>query len=145
MMDSYVRRKTVSALLVNAAGELLLQLRDDRPSLRFGGHWTTFGGAVEAGESPDEAMRRELLEEIEIAPEMRLWKVIAQASVRRGEFVVTENYVYVGALECDPQALTVNEGQRAAYFGVADLDRIPIAFGFELLFREFFAVREVIR
>lgn len=140
-----LRRKTVSALLVSTAGKLLLQLRDDKPSLRFAGHWTTFGGAVEAGESPDEAMRRELLEEIEIAPEMRLWKVIPQASVRRGDFVVTENYVYVGVLDCDPQTLTVNEGQRAAYFGVADLDRIPIAFGFELLFREFFAVREVIR
>jgi 8-oxo-dGTP diphosphatase len=138
------RKRTVSALLVNARGQLLLQLRDDKPSLRFPNHWTTFGGAVDAGEHPDDAMRRELREEIALTPQMHLWKMILQAVTYRGEPCILENYVYVGALDCDPQTLTVHEGRRAAYFSAADLDQIPIAFGFELLFREFFALREVL-
>jgi 8-oxo-dGTP diphosphatase len=134
--------QTVSALLVNCEGRVLLQQRDHTPGIRFPGCWSTFGGGVEPGETPDAAMRRELLEELtlEAVPEMRLWKVVQQALTVDSAPVLLEIYVYVGRLDVDAAALAIHEGQAARYLGLDDLDGLPFAFGFELLFREFFAM-----
>ena len=53
----------VSAFLINARGNVLLQQRDEKPELRYPGRWTLFGGTVEDGELPEQAIRRELIEE----------------------------------------------------------------------------------
>jgi 8-oxo-dGTP diphosphatase len=45
-------------------GRYVLQLRDDAESIWYPGHWGCFGGAVEPGEDPETALRRELREEI---------------------------------------------------------------------------------
>lgn len=135
--------QTVSALLVNREGRVLLQQRDHTPGIRFPGCWSTFGGRVEPGETPEQAMRRELLEEVTLdaVPDMRLWKVVQQALTVDGAPVLLEIFVYVGRLDVDAAALEIHEGQAARYLGLEDLDGLPFAFGFELLFREFFAMR----
>src|SRR6516164_3321080 len=43
----------------------LLQLRDDIPGIFYPGHWCCFGGEIHPGESPRDAVRRELAEELE--------------------------------------------------------------------------------
>jgi len=45
--------------------KLLMQLRDPIPGIAYPGHWGLFGGHLEPNESPEEALRRELLEEIQ--------------------------------------------------------------------------------
>lgn len=53
-----------SAAVIIRAGKLLLGLR--APQIVMGGHWDLFGGRVEAGESAEEALERELREELAI-------------------------------------------------------------------------------
>ncbi len=57
----------VAALLVLDDGRYVMQLRDAIPRIFYPGHWGCFGGAVEAGEDPEHALRRELAEEIEFS------------------------------------------------------------------------------
>ena len=42
----------------------LMQLRDDIPNIAAPGCWGFFGGHLDPGETPEEALRRELVEEI---------------------------------------------------------------------------------
>ncbi|MEY3914856.1 MAG: hypothetical protein RLZZ103_355, partial [Pseudomonadota bacterium] len=55
----------VAAALANESGAILLQKRPDQASM--GGLWEFPGGKVEAGETPEAALARELFEELGIS------------------------------------------------------------------------------
>ena len=54
------------ALIIDQHGRYLVQKRDDRPDIFFPGHWGCFGGALEPGETYDEALVREMREELQL-------------------------------------------------------------------------------
>src|SRR6476620_10843337 len=56
-------------ILVGEDKRYLLQLREQKPGIFFPGHWGLFGGATDAGESPETSLRRELAEELKLAVE----------------------------------------------------------------------------
>lgn len=55
----------VAALIVLEDGRYVMQLRDAKPNIFYPDHWGCFGGAVDPGEQPLDALRRELREELE--------------------------------------------------------------------------------
>lgn len=63
-----LRPKEVVAVLPYIGNRVLLQLRDFKEGIVFPGHWGLFSGSMEEGESPQEAMRRELYEELMLKP-----------------------------------------------------------------------------
>ena len=58
----------VAAILLTPDERFVMQLRDDRPGIWYPGHWGCFGGAVDGNEVPEQALDRELAEEIELRP-----------------------------------------------------------------------------
>lgn len=76
-------RRFAGALLIDEVGRYLLQIRDDRPDILHPGAFGLFGGGIEPGESPGEAMARELEEEIghvpgDLAPFRLVWMPVRQ-------------------------------------------------------------------
>src|ERR1700682_2665749 len=57
------RKISAGVILVNREGRVLMQLRDNTPGIMFPDHWGLTGGAGQAGETPEETARREVLEE----------------------------------------------------------------------------------
>ena len=74
--------RTVGALLIRSDGKVLLGLRSPTKKT-WPGHWDTIGGRVEDGESLDQALVREVQEEIGVTPAE--FELIATIRERRPE------------------------------------------------------------
>jgi mutator protein MutT len=103
--------RNVSVLILyKADGKILLQHRSkDAPTLPD--HWSFFGGGVEEGESPEQAVRREAVEELgyQLASP-RLFSV-KQIAVEKRELTL---HVFVERY--DGGLLTLGEGQAMGWF-----------------------------
>lgn len=109
----------VSAILINRAGQVLLQQRDDNPAIRYPGHWSLFGGTIEEGESPAAAAAREVKEEIDY--DMRnfgLFREFVQNNKRE--------FAFVGELSAELDELTLSEGQGMNLFYPSQLHDLQI-------------------
>ena len=58
----------VALAMLHRDGRWLMQLRDEIPTIVAPGCWGLFGGHLDPGETPGQALRRELLEEISWQP-----------------------------------------------------------------------------
>jgi 8-oxo-dGTP pyrophosphatase MutT (NUDIX family) len=58
------QKKQGAAILLVYGHELMLLLRDDKPELNAALQWTVLAGGMETGESADQAIDREIREEI---------------------------------------------------------------------------------
>jgi len=131
--------EAASALLVNQAGQVLLQLRDDKPNLAFAGMWTFFGGAVEDGETHEQAVHRELEEELGLTGlTLRHWTVQIRPSAVDPEQIVIHNHIYVGRLKVEPSTLKLGEGQAMALFDRAAGEVLELAFWQHEPLKQFF-------
>lgn len=91
----------------------LCQLRDDKPGIKFPGLWGFFGGHSDHGESPDAALRRELIEELEYEPEK------LEPFFHIGDFVLFRCF----ATEVDIRAMRLHEGVEMRSISIDDLGR----------------------
>jgi ADP-ribose pyrophosphatase YjhB (NUDIX family) len=134
-------RHVVGVMLYNEHGEVLLQQRDDKPGLRHAGQWTLFGGSVEDGETFDEAIRRELIEELALELSLTFWmEYECPARTIQGQ-VVTYNHVYVGRMRRDLSDLRLYEGQAMAYFNREAAEKLTLAFEQSWIVEHFFRER----
>lgn len=65
---SVLNPKEVVVILPYVHDKVLMQLRDMKKGINFPGCWGFFGGSIDDGETPEEASKRELLEEIGYKP-----------------------------------------------------------------------------
>jgi 8-oxo-dGTP diphosphatase len=64
----------VALAMLGREGRWLLQLRDDIAGIVAPGTWGLFGGHLDPGETPEQALRRELMEELAWdAGDLEIW------------------------------------------------------------------------
>ena len=92
--------------IFNRAGDLLLQKRSLRKDIQPGKWDTAVGGHVDYGESIDEALRREVREELGVTDfTPQLWRTYLFESKIERELVYSFRTIYEGPFNPDPEEL----------------------------------------
>lgn len=115
-MANGMQKVEVAIAILHQDNQFLMQLRDDFPNIIYPGHWGFFGGHIEPGESPDEAVCRELMEEIGYAPPQI-------EPFQRTEDDRVIRHFYQGKLTVPVDQLQLNEGQDLGLCSVEDVKR----------------------
>jgi 8-oxo-dGTP diphosphatase len=94
----------VALAMLHRDGRWLIQLRDEIPTIVAPGCWGLFGGHLDPGETPEQALRRELLEEIS-------WQPLALEPVMVHHIHRRTAHVFLGELSVPLEQLQLLEGQ----------------------------------
>ena len=126
----------VSILFISEKNQIILFLRDNKPTIPYPNKWDILGGNVEPGESPEQCVIREMEEEIELElkkEDIHLFKVY--------HFEDRIEHTYWKELNLNLAKTPLHEGQCLKWFTEKEVQSLPssdIAFGFKDVIIEFF-------
>ena len=126
-----MKRKGSSIIFINDTGQILLFLRDNIPDLPYPNMWDVPGGHVEANESPEKCIIREMKEEMDLdIDEFDLFSTI--------EFDDRIEYTFWAKADFDIDKIELMEGQQLKWFTRDDAKQTPLAYGFNEIIEQFF-------
>lgn len=118
-------KKIAAIILENDERELLLYKRDNKPGIPFPGHWDLIGGHVEEGETPEEALVREVKEELDI--DLEEYKFYREYECLTGDAYENIKYIYTGSINIPIEKITLLEGDYAMYFSWKEIPEVNFA------------------
>ncbi len=120
-----------SIIFINRRHQVLLLLRDDDPTIPYPNRWDLPGGHVEAGETPEACIIREMKEEIDLdLDDFTLFAITAMTD--RTEFTFWQS------ADLDIGRINLTEGQRLRWFTRDEARATPLAFGFNPIVEAFY-------
>jgi 8-oxo-dGTP diphosphatase len=118
--------KAIAAIILeNDKGEFLLALRDNKPGIPFPDHWDLIGGHVEDGETPEEALIREVKEELDI--DLKEYAFYKKYECLTGDVYENIKYIYKGKINIPIEEVTLLEGVREQYFSREEIHNVRFA------------------
>lgn len=119
-------RYVADAVIVTENGRYLMKRRDDVDWIIFPNQWTLFGGGVEPGESAEQALRRELREELAYeAGELTFFTEYRLIHPFPDPIVEQIAFFIVRIREADVPRLQLLEGAEMRLFASDELARLP--------------------
>lgn len=109
-------------LVVVDGARYLMQHRDRMEGILYPDHWGLFGGALDAGETPEQALRRELAEELRLEFETAEYFTAVNYDFRFcGKGLVKREYFVINITAAQRSALVLGEGQGMADFSAEEV------------------------
>ena len=125
---------SVGVALITHDGKLLLQHRDNFPNIYFPNKIGLFGGLVDAGETPLEAIRREIREELSIDLAEFTLRCIAELNYV-GEINSRRRHFYAASVGASKEgSIRITEGQACLRVGFHSLPSAIEFVPFDLAF-----------
>lgn len=118
-------KEIAAIILENDKGEFLLALRDNKPGIPFPNHWDLIGGHVEEGETPEEALVREVKEELDI--ELKDYTFYKKYDCFTGDAYENTKFIYSGKINIPIEEVILLEGERPQYFSKEEIPNIKFA------------------
>lgn len=118
-------KQIAAIILENDNQEILLYLRDNKPTIPFPDHWDLIGGHVEEGESPEEALVREFKEELDL--DLKEYNFYKRYECLTGDAYENIKYIYTGKINLPIEEITLLEGVRPRYFKRSEIPQVKFA------------------
>lgn len=118
-----VKLKAALIILYDSEKRFLLQHRSAGTKV-LPNHWAFFGGGIKKGETPENTVRREALEELNY--KLRKPKLFAEQNFRLDN-IEGYMYVYIDAFYGDKSGLKLNEGRGWGWYNLPDIGRLKMA------------------
>lgn len=118
-------KEIAAIILENDKGEFLLYLRDNKPGIPFPGYWDLIGGHVEEGETPEEALVREVREELDI--DLKEYTFYKKYECLTGDAYENVKYIFTGKINIPIEEITLLEGVRPQYFSRNEIPDVKFA------------------
>jgi len=118
-------QKIAAIILENDSGEFLLALRDNKSWIPFPNHWDLIGGHVEEGETPEEAVKREYMEELGL--ELKEYEFYKEFECLNGDAFENIKFIYTGKINIPVEEITLLEGQYVRYFTKEEIPDVKFA------------------
>jgi 8-oxo-dGTP diphosphatase len=118
-------KEIAAIILENDKGEFLLALRDKKPGIPFPDHWDLIGGHVEDGETPEQALVREVKEELNI--DLKDYTFYRKYECLTGDAYENTKYIYSGRLNLPIEEITLLEGERPQFFTKDEIPDVKFA------------------
>lgn len=145
-ISELVRSEGCSIVFVNAKKNILLYRRDDAQtvqSLKEPSKWDLFGGTVENGETPDQAIIREVGEELAVTGKSDSGIVLTGHRLfKTSKLEERDEHTYWARLDETVDNLQLREGVELKWFTVQEITAMKeddVAFDFLAIIREFLA------
>lgn len=124
--------KGAGIIFLNSNNEVLLLLRDNKIDISFPRMWDIPGGKIEDNESPEDAVRREMNEELGLNDlgKIKLFKIFTSENLT--------DYVFWKRLDLKPEEIDLKEGQKIEYFSQDRINETKLAFNYNKVLEEFF-------
>lgn len=117
--------QSCAAVITINQSELLLQKRDEKPSIFFSGFTGLFGGGVEADESPRDAIVREIEEELSIVLHPDRFEPLADIDFRcqylSSGKLRSRHFFYLDLRSEEAKRIRLREGQRVETYTLSKL------------------------
>jgi len=124
----------VGIILVNPKKEVLLQLRDENVPL-YPNHWTLPGGKVEKGETPEQAICREVEEELGV--NLKNYTLFRKEVLEETSDKIIERYIFWGNISTRLKDLKIGEGIDLRYFVSKEISFLKIGFDLKPVIEDF--------
>ena len=118
-------KKIAQIILENDNGEFLLYLRDGKPGIPFPYHWDLIGGHVEEGETPEEALIREVKEEIDF--DLKDYSFFKEYLCLEGDAYPNIKYIYSGRIAFPIEEIPRLEGEQLQFVTKEEIPDVKFA------------------
>jgi 8-oxo-dGTP diphosphatase len=110
-------KEIAQVLLFDREGRLLVYLRDNKPTIPFPNCWDFFGGHIEELETPEQALVREVKEEVGVA--LHTWRFFRRYECISGDVYPNIKHIFHAQIDRVTTELKLFEGQRMMAIGCA--------------------------
>lgn len=133
-------QKVASLILENEKEEVLLMLRDDKEGLAYRNCWDLIGGMVEKRESAEEALCREVKEEV--GHDLKEYTFFKKYDVVEEDGSSNTKFVFYSKTKKPFKEFVLgNEGQKIQFFSFVDALKLKLAGSWKDILKDYIALK----